>query len=279
MSVLPYFRGFFQITSSPIQEQAPIAFLRYKAVNNFQTPSRDFQYLIRISDLQKIKGATSLPSLVRLYKEEFDVSDEVAHARVSTFISEREKHSVVNPETLEYTQKDNPGIDIAIFGKHPYYTFHIYRVDSVLNLRRIKTLLSLLVTVSPDTFSSQQTAAVLEEAELEEEAAAEGEAATEAAEADSKDVDVVDDIKGEMKAIVTAAAADDTAVDADIFDDGLGDFGGFGDELEFPAPSASAPGALAAAAAGSDAMSVASGSAYASLPRGFLHIPGAPSHP
>ena len=237
MSVLPFFRGFFQITSSPIHEQAPIAFLRYKGVNNFQTPSRDFQYLIRISDLQKIRGATSLPSLVSLYKEEFDVSDEVAHSRVSAFISEKEKHSVVNPETLEYTQKENPGIDIAIFGKHPYYTFHIYRVDSALTLKRIKTLLTLLVSTTPADFSESLTAAVLEEEEDEAEADAEADA----------DAQVVDEalpsatpsIKGEMKALASLAAVEDVD-DAEIFDDGLGAFGGFGDEEE-PAAAAAAP--------------------------------------
>ena len=246
MSVLPFFRGFFQVTSSPIHEQAPIAFLRYKGVNNFQTPSRDFQYLIRISDLQKIRGATSLPSLVSLYKEEFDVSDEVAHSRVSAFISEREKHSVVNPETLEYTQKENPGIDIAIFGKHPFYTFHIYRVDSAVTLKRIKTLLTLLVSTTPADFSDSLTASVLEEAEAAE---------LDAAELDAAELDVevtnVDpsSIKGEMKAIATLAEFEGVD-DAELVDDGLGDFGGFGDELTPEAPAlAPAPASAPAAPA------------------------------
>ena len=229
MSVLPFFRGFFQVTSSPIHEQAPIAFLRYKGVNNFQTPSRDFQYLIRISDLQKIRGATSLPSLVSLYKEEFDVSDEVAHGRVSAFIAEREKHSVVNPETLEFTQKENPGIDIAIFGKHPFYTFHIYRVDSALTLKRIKTLLTLLVSTTPADFSESLTAAVLEEEEDDAEEEAEADAAAEIA---AQPLEVAS-IKGEMKAVASLAAVEDVD-DAEIVDDGLGGFGGFGDELEVP---------------------------------------------
>jgi hypothetical protein len=176
MSVLPYFRGFFQVTTSPIHEQAPIAYLRYKCVNNFQTPSRDFQYLFRISDLYKNRGEPSLPDLVPLYKEEFDVSDEVAYSRVKTFLQEKDKQSVVNPETLEYTQSENPGIDIAIFGKHPYYTFHIYRVDSAESLKRIKTLLTLLVSTTPADFSETFTAAVLEEEEEGEIAEAEAEA-------------------------------------------------------------------------------------------------------
>ena len=244
MKVLPYFRAFFQITSSPIEEQAPIAYLRYKCVNNFRTPSRDFQFLIRVSDLQKIQGATSLPSLVRLYKEEFDVSDEVAHSRVSTFLTDRERYSVVDPQTLEFTQKENPGIDIAIFGKHPYYTFHIYRVDSVQTLRRIKTLLSLLISVDPETFiESQQSAEVLEQEEAEQTADAEQEAQEEMVEEQEADQaneaqanvesgqNPIASLKGEMKAIVSASALNAEQTNAGIFDDDLGDFDGFGDEV------------------------------------------------
>jgi len=233
MSVLPFFRAFFQITSSPIHENAPIAFLRFKGVNNFQTPSRDFQYLIRISDLQKIRGATSLPSLVSLYKEEFDVSDEVAHSRVSAFIAEKEKHSVVNPETLEYTQKENPGIDIAIFGKHPSYTFHIYRVDSTLTLQRIKTLLTLLVSTKPADFSDSFTAAVLEEEEAE--AIEEAEAEANSSFAPVSDTEPLS-INGEIKAVASLAEVEGVD-DAEIYDDGLGTFGEFGDEANSaPAP-------------------------------------------
>jgi hypothetical protein len=239
MRVLPYFRAFFQITSSPIEEQAPIAFLRYKCVNNFRTPSRDYQFLIRVSDLQKIKGATSLPSLVRLYKEEFDVSDEVAHSRVSAFLTDREKYSVVDPQNLEYTQKENPGIDIAIFGKHPYYTFHIYRVDSILTLKRIKTLLSLLISVEPEMFvDSQQSAQVLEEEEAEAEVEAEAEAEVEAeVEAEETGQDVIASLKGDMKAIITAQEAQEgqeEKTNAGMFDDDLGDFDGFGEEEGAP---------------------------------------------
>jgi hypothetical protein len=250
--ILPYFRAFFQVTASPIKEQNPIAFLRYKPVSNFQTPSRDFQFLIRVSDLQKIQGQTSLLSLVRIYKEEFDVSDEVAHRRVSAFINDREKYSMVNPETLEYTQKENPGIDIAIFGKHPFYTFHIYRVDSRLTLQRIKTLLSLLISVSPENFKedSRHSAEVLEEEDLEAAASAEAEAAEEAEEAEEAEgeAEETSDVREEAKAIAVAVAAagdKDDSGEAELFDDGLGDFDGFGEEEEISAVVAAPPQAAA----------------------------------
>ena len=237
---LPFFRSFFQITSSPIKEQSPIAFLRYKCVNNFQTPSRDFQFLMRVLDLQKIQGQTSIPTLVKIYKEEFDVSDEVAGRRVSSFIMNKDKYSIVNPETLEYTQAENPGIDIAIFGKHPFYTFHIYRVDSHITLQRIKTLLSLLISVSPDNFKEQESlhsAEVLEEEQEKEEQVAED--ADAGAEAEGG-------VKQEMKSMAVKSAVEEElgleegAGEALEFDDGLGDFDGFGEEETSSGPSSEA---------------------------------------
>jgi hypothetical protein len=152
MKVLPYFRTFFQITNSPIQQQRPISFLRYKCVSDFRTPSRDFQFLRRVWDLQKLSGLPDAASFVKFYQEEFDVPISVAQKRVADFFDSQENFEVVDPIVRDYTQKENPGIDVAIFGKHPYYTFHIYRVDSILQQRRLKTLLSLLVSSEPSDF-------------------------------------------------------------------------------------------------------------------------------
>jgi hypothetical protein len=164
--VMPYFRAFFQETSSPIKEQRPIIFLRYKCVNDFRTPSRESQYLQRIIDLQKVAGRTSVSDMEKYFRDEFNVSEEVAKERVASFLADMTKFTVVNPEIREVTQVDNPGIDIAVFGKHPYYTFHIYRVDSLETLQRIKTLLSLFISVEPaDLTDLEESAEVLEEEE------------------------------------------------------------------------------------------------------------------
>ena len=249
---LPFFRSFFQITTSPIKEQSPIAFLRYKCVNNFQTPSRDFQFLMRVLDLQKIQGQTSIPTLVKIYKEEFDVSDEVAGKRVSSFVLNKDKYSIVNPETLEYTQEENPGIDIAIFGKHPFYTFHIYRVDSQRTLQRIKTLLSLLISLSPDNFKDESlhSAEVLEEEQKEEEVAADSQG-LEAEGADSQGLE--GGIQQELKSMAVQSAVEeelgleDGGGEAAEFDDGLGDFDGFGEEEVAPSSSLASAAAPAPA--------------------------------
>lgn len=167
--VLPYFKAFFQETSSPIKEQNPILFLRYKCVSNFRTPGREAQFLQRVIDLQKGAGHTSMTFLVKAYKDEFDVTDQMAESRVAEFLRDMTQYEMIDTTNLEFAQKVNPGIDIAIFGKFPYYTFHIYRVDSLETLRRIKTLLALLISVDPiELGEAEESAKVMGEEEEEE---------------------------------------------------------------------------------------------------------------
>jgi hypothetical protein len=169
--LLRYFHPFFQVTTSAIKEQNPVLSLRYKGVDNFRTPSRDFQFLSRIGELQKIKGETNVHLLVKYYEEEFRVSKEVATARVSKFLQGELEYELVNDTELDYTRKENPGIDIAVFGRFPSFNFHMYRVDSIESLLTIKTLLSLLFTVEPEDFedlSIQQSAIELEQEDVQE---------------------------------------------------------------------------------------------------------------
>jgi hypothetical protein len=122
---------------------------------------------------KRLRGERQLSDMEKYFKEEFHVTEEVAKERVAVFLADMTKFTMVNPEIREVTQVDNPGIDIAIFGKHPFYTFHIYRVDSVETLQRIKTLLSLLVSVVPsDLTDLEEAAEVLEEEEEEAQAEA-----------------------------------------------------------------------------------------------------------
>lgn len=239
--VLPYFRAFFQETSSPIKEQRPIMFLRYKCVNDFRTPSRESQYLQRVIDLQKVAGRTSVSDMEMYFRDEFGVSDEVAKERVGAFLGDMTKFSVVNPEIREVTQKDNPGIDIAIFGKHPFYTFHIYRVDSMETLQRIKTLLSLFVSVVPSDLSDLEEAAeVLEEEEAvekrEAEAAAEAEAVpAQEPEAEGTDAGFELDALGELPEFEEESEPLQSLVEQDTEE--VGRVGGAGSA---PAPAAAA---------------------------------------
>lgn len=224
--VLPFYRPFFQVSSTPLEFQNPIAYLRYKRVDNFQTPSRDFQFLHRVIDLQKLSGATNIPQLVKYYMDEFDVAEVVAQARVSSFLSDLTKYEMVDPVTTDYKQAVNPGIDVAIFGKHPYYTFHIYRINSVNTLRRIKTLISLLISLEASEFEEIRRCYMTAQEEESEQQQEANQAALEDAE------EAVEEDSGET-AISQLAA---NAVTSQVEEEGayafntLGDFAGFGEE-------------------------------------------------
>jgi hypothetical protein len=218
--ILPYFKAFFQETTSPIKEQSPILYLRYKCVSNFKTPGREAQFLQRIIDLQKGVGHSSMSFLLKAYKQEFDVDDSTAEQRVAHFLKNMTEYEMTDATTLEFTQKINPGIDIAIFGKFPYYTFHIYRVDSLKTLERIKTLLSLLITVDPvELGSAEDSARVLEKEEDEERASAVAE--------EARQVERVEEAPLEsLKELQASSEGREYKLDE------LGDLGDFPDEEE-----------------------------------------------
>jgi len=230
MSVLPFYRPFFQVSSSPLQFQHPIIFLRYKNVNNFQTPARDFQFLHRVLDLQKLEGKTSIPNLVSYYIDEFDVPSAVAETRVASFLKDLTKFSLVDPVTLDYKLEKNPGIDIAIFGKFPFYTVHIYRVNNLVNLRRIKTLLSLLISLPESEFEEVRKCYLTVAGEDDEqEEKAEEEAAEEVREVLDEEQPVEASAMATMAAAEVAANVEGISQQEFAFDDLGADFTGFGE--------------------------------------------------
>ena len=230
--ILPYYRPLFQVTTSPLAFQDPIASLRYKCVDNFQTPSHDFQFLHRVIDLQKLDGKTSLSNLVKYYMDEFDVPEIVAQTRVKSFLDDLTKYEVTDPLTMEYNQTTNPGIDVAFFGKQPFYTVHLYRVDSLTTLRRIKSLVSLMISLEEGEFEEIRGCykAIADE-DAEKQGAADDEAARESREAEGQ---------GEASPVEAVAAAGEAAAEAlgeegDAFAfDAIGDFSGFGEEEVAP---------------------------------------------
>lgn len=155
--VLPYFLPVFQVTTSPIAEQNPIAFLRYKAMDNFRIPSRDFQFLWRVLDLQKLDPKDrvgTVKALKMYYQKEYNVSDAVANRRIAEFLATGfDFEKTAKATEVQIRMKNNPGVDIAMFGKAPYYFFHFYRINGLLTFQRLMTLISLFLTVTPEDFT------------------------------------------------------------------------------------------------------------------------------
>ena len=234
--VLPLYRPFFQITSSPLQFQNPIAYLRFKCVNDFQTPSRDSQFLQRVLTLQKLDGSTNLAILVKYYMEQYDVPEAFAITRVRKFIQDETKFSPINPLELEYTKTVSPGFDVAIFGKHPSYTFHIYGANSLNDLKRMKTILSLLVSVEPITLDTvKRCYTPLAEEEEEEQKDADEAALADARESLAEEGPAASPLAAAVAAAEVVADVMGEEGEADAFDE-LGGFAGFGEDEEAPPP-------------------------------------------
>lgn len=247
--LLSFYRPFFQVTSSPIRDTNPIANLRYKCVSNFQTPARDAHFLKRISELQKLSGETNLRFLKEYYLEEFDVPDEVANERVTAYLTKSTDFTMIDPSSQDFVRSTNYGIDIAIFGKHPYYTFHLYGIDSLVNLKRIKTILSLLITLPLEEFDEvKRCLNPLEEEEVEDAVLADEEAVAKTREAlgedeeDSPTGSPASRMAGE-EAVAEALGSREEKTAFNAF----GAFEGFGEDEEEDKPGTVAPPAAASA--------------------------------
>jgi hypothetical protein len=143
---------------APLSNESPFLMLRYKGVSNFVREDRIAMFLTHVSN--RTKGIDS--KLVQMLAQEFELSQGEAQKRVATWLSERGDFTVADPETRDYVTMNNPGTDIAIHAQHPYYTFHIYRLESLEDFRRIYTTLYLLFFLE-DEFWEQGEACRMDE--------------------------------------------------------------------------------------------------------------------
>jgi len=143
---------------APLSNEYPFLMLRYKGVSNFVREDRIATFLTHVSN--RIKGIDS--KLVQMLAQEFELSQGEAQKRVATWLSERGEFTVADPESRDYVTMNNPGTDIAIHAQHPYYTFHIYRLESLEDFRRIYTTLYLLFFLE-DEFWDQGEACRMDE--------------------------------------------------------------------------------------------------------------------
>jgi hypothetical protein len=178
---LPVFTSFFQ-EISPLPNETPLVMLRYKLVSNFVTEDRIFAFLSQVISRKLVKGETHIDDLTALVADEFQMDMASAQKIVAQKLKNQAEIVQVDPEKNEFAPAYNPGIDIAIYGQHPFYTAHISHIDSVENLQRILTALSILFSVSAETLKVSQTATRQLKAAEVVEATAGGGAASAAAE-------------------------------------------------------------------------------------------------
>lgn len=165
---LPIFRAFFQETT-PLSGDTPLLSLRFKGVSNFTTEDRIHSFLTQINRRKLLQGEALTHQLVSMVKEEFQLSEKEARKRVIDWFEKSDDVVIKNTETLEYGAAYNPGTDIALYAQHPFYSFHIYRADSVLTFRRVLTLLTMFIGLQQEDLQIEGVVkASLEEEEKED---------------------------------------------------------------------------------------------------------------
>jgi hypothetical protein len=175
---LPVFSSMFQEISA-LPGEKPMAMLRFKLVSNFAREDRIQTFLTQVIHRKVLRGEGGIADLVELVADEFQIDHDEARKQVAIKLQSQGEVSVVVPETREYMRQNNPGIDVAIFAQHPFYTFHLYNVNSLENLQRIVTALSILMSADSSDLqvgakAVQQLAtaeAFVPEAESDEDAA------------------------------------------------------------------------------------------------------------
>lgn len=180
---LRFFSPFFQ-ESPAFLEPAPIIMLKYKAVSQFATEPRVFSFISQYMKRRVLSGDTIPAQMVEDVAREFALTVRESHDLIGKYLQQRDTFIVLAPEINTFSEENDAGIDIAIFGKHPFYSIEIYKCNSEITLRRIYTLLSLMLTLDivpavadrraitvAEELAPETESLVLEEEEMEESAA------------------------------------------------------------------------------------------------------------
>lgn len=168
---LPIFSAFFQEIPA-LTGESPLVMLRYKLVSNFAREDRIQAFITQVMNRKLAKGEALLANLTELVADEFQLDIEEARRKVAQKLQNQGEVALVVPETRDYRRQYVSGIDIAVFAQHPFYTFHLYNVNSLENLERVATALSILMSASTEELRvSTRAVEELERSETAEAAA------------------------------------------------------------------------------------------------------------
>jgi hypothetical protein len=140
---LPIFAPVFQEIPA-IDGIHPMIMLRYKLVGNFNREDRMQTFITQLLTLNPIRNESDLVSRINEVVAEFQITLAEAKEQIAKKLEKGGEIIILNSDTKDYSLYNNPGVDIAIYAKHPAYYFHIYRADGVETVRRIITFLSIL---------------------------------------------------------------------------------------------------------------------------------------
>ena len=140
---LPYFQTLFtEIT--PLPENPTLLSLRYKAVSQYASEDKMFQFITQLAEKVSMQGDAPKEGWLESIQDEFEISQDEAKSVFGNWLKNRSTFTVQLPEEGEFVDSFHPGVDLHMYADHPLYYIHIHRVDSMLTYRRIHTLLSLL---------------------------------------------------------------------------------------------------------------------------------------
>lgn len=142
---LDLFKPFFQEIVMPTEE-APLLSLRYRAVSNFSQEDSLFLYFTVLSAQKKLPEDLPAEMIERIRKRFSLANDEAVLQKYNDWKIKKDEVDTISTENSIYKRKYNHGIDTSIFFHQSRYIFKIYRVDSYLNLQRILTLLTLMLS-------------------------------------------------------------------------------------------------------------------------------------
>ena len=146
---LPIMSAIFQEIPS-IEGDAPMITLRYKLVANFNREDRIQTFITQLLTINPVRNEIDFAARVDEIAKEFQISNSAAREQIAKKLERAGEIVLTNPETKDYAAFNNPGVDIAIFAKHPVYFFHVFRADSYETIQRIITFLSILFS-RPDS--------------------------------------------------------------------------------------------------------------------------------
>jgi len=154
---LTLFSALFQ-EIPPLPNEQVTVMLRYRPVSKFTAEDKIFtfltQYNSRLVTTGRFNPETFALDMVEALMYEFKIRFDDAKNIFSKWSEENGKITLNVAETKDFILQYNRGIDIAVFAQQSSYSFHLYRVTSVLHLRRILTALSLLLSATDEAFDS-----------------------------------------------------------------------------------------------------------------------------
>ncbi len=148
----------------------PIIMLRYRAVSNYRVMNNVFTFFKQNETAALLKGKMTAPELMDKTAVEFNITLEEARDLYRQYLELEDEFTLAVPELGTFKNKNSAGVDIGIFGAHPIYTVQIYRCDSLAQLQRIYTILSLFLTldIQPPVTQAAATAVATIQPDVEE---------------------------------------------------------------------------------------------------------------